>query len=116
MTETTPSIIKPQVSVSPRKRRRGSAALFSSFFVFSLPPPLRQGSLFFRCAAASPRQRTVYAAMRMRMDMRRLSTPLTACWMSFAATPSSTSVDRGGSLICFEGDPFLEKNLDPFFS
>ena len=48
--------------------------------------------------------------------MRRLSTPLTAWWMSFAATPSSTSVDRGGSLICFEGDPFLEKKRLPFFS
>ena len=48
--------------------------------------------------------------------MRRLSTPLTACWMSFAATPSSTSVLRGGSLICFEGDPFLLKNFEPFLS
>ena len=86
-------IIKPQVSVS-----RATPARIGSY------------------SHERRRLAAVYAAIRMRIDMRRLSTPLTACWMSLAATPSSTSVDRGGSLICFEGDPFLEKNRDPFFS
>lgn len=48
--------------------------------------------------------------------MRRLSTPLIACWMSLAETPSSTSVLRGGSRICFVPDPFFPKKRLPFFS
>ena len=48
--------------------------------------------------------------------MRRLSTPLIACWISFALTPSNTSVERGGSRICFVPDPFFPKKRLPFFS
>ena len=59
----------------------------------------------------------IYAGQaRMRIDMRRLSTPLIACWISLAETPSSTSVLRGGSRICFVPDPFFPKKRLPFFS